>query len=840
MMFRARKIIFLLLILTFTGRLLAQGTLQFKMGFDEISGSTTTLEEVSGLSFPITNHYNRPERISGISGNALRLDGFSTWVSLYPFGLNEFHDQLSIETWYATEAFNYEKSSVLSQQSATKGISLSIDRFGSVLLEFYADQQYFQLMTTQKISTYSWNHLVAVIDLTDQIARIYVNGEVWESQETGSHSSIQLATDQPLFVGRSTDFHAVGGFPVSCLNGALDELSMHNYALTEDQIISHYRQFQHVIPNLWIDPEWRHGQDWLRPRYHAMPNTGWTNEPYGLMFADDKYHLFFQKNPNAPQLFFMHWGHLSSPDLVHWKEEKIALSPSVGFDSFGVWSGTSILTDSTPVLFYTGVDGVKAGIGSAFPADDSLTSWNKQPDNPLIPAPPAGYAHRDFRDPYVWKSDSLYYMIVGSGLQQNGGGILFTYRSSDLKQWEVISPLYQGNGTQTGEFWEMPVFCQIDDSLYILAVTPVPTPAKRAETIYWLGTWQNELFVPRQAEPKKLELIQENLLSPAFGRDDQNRLTYIGIIPEDRNAADQIAAGWRHHFSLPRVVRLLGDGVTIGQIPHPNLCRLRKDTLSFSNRVIVPGQAGNLPEVQGRQLELEMELSATDTSYFEIQLLKNASSTIYTAIHFDFEHHKVALDRRKSGLSAAAKDYREAAYVFNQQKTVKVRVFIDRSVLEVFIDDLVVFSARVYPPENAQLGDLLVRKGRVEVLKGLVWEMKNLTESFDSLVCEPGWLPDSLNTLPPGGLGVVEESAEKPMIFPNPSDGFLYLQPGLIRPDQLRIYNSLGKALYEQEVASDAQSIAINAQHLLSGIYFLQSLKGGTSMSIQKILIQSK
>lgn len=839
-MFRARVILFLLLILTFSGRLSAQDTLQFKMSFDENSGSTETLEEVSGLSFPISNHYHRPERIVGISGNALRLDGFSTWVSLYPFVLNDFHNQLSIETWYATEAFNYEKSSVVSQQSATKGVSLSINRFGAVLLEYYADQQYYQLMTTQKISTYKWNHLVAVINLSAQIARIYVNGEVWESQETGSHSSIQLATDQPLFVGRSTDFQTVGGFPVSCLNGALDELSIYNSALTEDQILSHYRQFQHDVLNLQIDPEVRHGQDWLRPHYHAMPNTGWTNEPYGLMFADDRYHLFFQKNPNAPQLFFMHWGHLSSPDLVHWKEEKIALSPSVGFDSYGVWSGTSILTDSTPVLFYTGVDGVKAGIGSAFPADDSLISWNKLPDNPLIPAPPAGYAHRDFRDPYVWKSDTLYYMIVGSGLQQNGGGILFTYRSSDLKHWEVISPLYQRNGTQTGEFWEMPVFSQIDDSSYILAVTPVPTPSKRAETIYWVGTWENEIFVPRQSEPKKLELIQENLLSPAFDRDEQNRLTYIGIIPEDRNADDQIAAGWRHHFSLPRVVRLLGDGVTIGQIPHPNLCRLRKDTLQFSNRVITIGQTGNLTEVQGNQLELEMELSASDTSYFEIQLLKNASSTIYTSIHFDFEHHKVALDRRKSGLSTATKDYRETAYVYSQQKTVKVSVFIDRSVLEVFIDDLVVFSARVYPPENALFGDLITHKGKVEVLHAFVWEMKNLTESLDSLVCEPGWLPDSLNTLPPAGIGETEKSADTPLIFPNPSDGFLYLRPGMIRPDQLRIYNLLGKALYEQEVASDAQSIAINAQHLLPGIYFLQSMKDGKTMSIQKILIQSK
>ena len=833
--------ILLSLMMIHLGGTFAQGSLQFRMGFDENTGIMSTLEEISQNHYPVSNHFNRPERIAGVNDKALRLDGFSTWVSLYPFQLSGINSQLTVEAWYATEAFNFEKSSVISQQSADKGFSLSITRFGNVVLEFFADNNYYQLITNQTISTYTWNHLVALIDLPEQNCRIYVNGQLWASLETGNHNSIQLAQSQAMFVGRNTNFQTVGGFPVSCLNGALDELSLYKSILTEEQITTRYQQFQHLTPDLQIDPAVRHADDKLRPSYHAMPNTGWTNESYGLLHYQDSYHMFFQKNPNAPQLFFMHWGHLSSKDLVSWKEEKIALSPSPGFDNFGVWSGSSILKDESPMLIFTGVDGVKAGIGSASACNDSLTCWQKNPDNPLIPAPPSGYAHRDFRDPYVWKSDSIYYMVIGSGLQQNGGGILFTYRSVDLQHWENISPLYQSDEvSQSGEFWEMPVFCPIDDTNYLLAVTPIPTSSKRAETIYWVGNWQDEKFTPYLQQPKKLELIQENLLSPAFGRDEQNRLSYLAIIPEDRNAADQVAAGWRHIFSLPRVVRLLADHVTLGQIPHPNLCRLRKDTLTIASRTITAGQTGNLDELHGNQLELQLNILASEKSKFEIQVFKNEASTVYTSVVLDLNHHKVALDRRKSTIYDAGKDYRDATYIFDHNDTINVRMFLDHSVLEVFIDHIVVFSTRVYPPENCTMGDVIVHNGEVVFVNGFIWQMKSFIEPMDSLVCEVQHLPDSLRTPPQGGLGNKEQHSSRMLIYPNPSSGHFQIDLNSSQPDKLKVINLLGKSIFETEVSQKDTSMRIDIQHFRSGVYLVQTFKNGITVASHKILLQSQ
>ena len=63
------------------------------------------------------------------------------------------------------------------------------------------------------------------------------------------------------------------------------------------------------------------------PRHHVRPAAGqWCNDPNGPLFHDGRYHLFFQHNPAAAVWGSIHWGHASSPDLVHWTDHGIALT----------------------------------------------------------------------------------------------------------------------------------------------------------------------------------------------------------------------------------------------------------------------------------------------------------------------------------------------------------------------------------------------------------------------------------------------------------------------------------------------------------------------------------
>lgn len=795
----------------------------FKADFESILQSEV-FETVSGEPLFIRNNFERPELIVGPIGNALRLDGWSTFIEESNFELEGINKNLTIEAWYATESFNKESSAIVEYSSTGSGFYLSVGAFGELNFGYHIDGILHVHNTPKRLTPYQWHYIIAIINLEQGEARIYVDGEVWFVYSDLAGETISIPTSSTLFIGRRSLDQEANGFRINVLNGALDEIKISSISLTEAEILSLSTAISERSANLNIDPDIRHAGDHLRPQYHPMPNTSWTNEPYALFYYEDRYHLFFQKNPNAPQLYFMHWGHLSSPDLVHWEEEQIALRPSDGFDSFGMWSGTAI-KDPTgkPVLFYTGVDGAKAGIGSATFSDPDLVNWEEDPSNPLIPAPPSGFSHKDFRDPYIWKSVSTYYMIVGSGLNNGGGGILFTYRSTDLLNWTAIPRLYANNDLSVyGEFWEMPSFHNIENQSWLLQILPTPYSGKPARSLYLLGTWENEKFTPYSNVPKSLELFDSHMLAPAFGTDEETRNTYIGIIPEDRDGNDQVKAGWRHTFSLPRQVRLLKDS-TIGQIPHPNLCRLRTNEMVLEEMDLDPGVRNNLPDFSGNQIELEFKIKADSNSVFIIQVLKHEDEREFTTLRFDYSSNKIVLDRRQSTLSTARKDTRIGDFVFDPSDTLYVRVFIDHSTLEVFVQNLTIFSSRVYPsrPESNQV-DVVSVEGNVTVVSAKKWEIASiLGNEVEEVTCLPDFLPDRFNKLPEVAVPLnLRKGYGKALFYPNPTDDLLNVEVPWLENSPYSILDTTGREVLTGDINEGTAQVSIG--HLPQGLYFMK------------------
>lgn len=106
----------------------------------------------------------------------------------------------------------------------------------------------------------------------------------------------------------------------------------------------------------------------LRGQWHFSPRSGWMNDINAPIFYRGQYHLFFQHNPHGLGWDTMHWGHATSPDLMHWTQRPIALEP--GMHPGNLWSGGGVVDeyntsglksgDDDPMVVFSGADGVTA------------------------------------------------------------------------------------------------------------------------------------------------------------------------------------------------------------------------------------------------------------------------------------------------------------------------------------------------------------------------------------------------------------------------------------------------------------------------------------------------
>ncbi|SEL39469.1 glycoside hydrolase family 32 protein [Parapedobacter koreensis] len=238
------------------------------------------------------------------------------------------------------------------------------------------------------------------------------------------------------------------------------------------------------------------GQDSLynernRPQYHFTTRRGWINDPNGLLYYDGEYHLFYQHNPYEREWENMHWGHAVSADLIHWQELPVALFP----DQHGtMFSGSAVIDyrntagynkgdNPAMVVAYTADSPDKQVQCIAYSLDKGRT-FTKYEGNPVIDSK-AKWDSKDTRDPKVfWYQPGNHWVMV---LNERDGHSIYT--SADLKDWHYESHV-------TG-FWECP-------ELFELPIDGDPNNTKwvmyGASGTYMLGAFDGKVFTPESGK----------------------------------------------------------------------------------------------------------------------------------------------------------------------------------------------------------------------------------------------------------------------------------------------------------------------------------------------------
>ena len=500
------------------------------------------------------------------------------------------------------------------------------------------------------------------------------------------------------------------------------------HALESDEWI---RRFTRSRRRLAADP--------FRPLYHFSSPENYMNDPNGLCQWQGRYHMFYQFRPTGVDR--VHWGHTVSDDLVHWRDLPPAIYPTTERDCF---SGQTLVEDERVVAIY---HGTQSGNAIATASDPLLLNWEKHPDNPVIPGDnrsttgaditPNSEGYRVF-DPCIWKEeDGFYYSVSGTFKDGERGanavGVDHLFRSADLAEWEYLGPLMEDAFfAEPGEDAAVPNFWPIGNGKHMLLLFS----HKRAGR-YYIGEYDTETHRFRPETHGRMNYgpwVVGSLHAPSAMIDDSGR--YLGIfnIHTGKDSADT-----DEMMTLPRRYWLDSDD-SLMMAPVDEVESLRFDHRSVDPLYIAPNSEVPLADIGGQAIEIRATIAPEEAREVGLYVLRSPNSaertriSLYPNDHRRFDTSSLQIDVSESSQSGLvwARSPEIGPLRLSDGEPLELRVFIDRSVIEVFANDRQCLTVRVYPHQLSRGVSLFARGGGARLLSLDCWQMRSIWPELTS------------------------------------------------------------------------------------------------------------
>lgn len=505
----------------------------------------------------------------------------------------------------------------------------------------------------------------------------------------------------------------------------------YNYIMVDDFIISYLgdeddgslvsdaRKYTEANKNS-VGNEYRH-------TYHLMPTIGWMNDPNGFTYYDGYYHLFYQHNPYSSNWDTMHWGHAISKDLIVWEDAGVALAPDKSYDKLGVYSGGAIEKDGTLNLLYTSVGdgGVQQ---QALATSYDGYNFTKRANNPVISSSQRLNSRiTDFRDPYLFEKDGVFYVLVGGKLEGEGGQLIL-YSSHDLMSWKTIGSIYSSTLTRSGMF-ECPNLAFFDDKEVIITSpqsirdSDISNYQNIHSVTYQIGNidFENGTFTNDYGQDfmeefdKGFDFYATQVIS------DENRVIMLAWMNMWSRSYPTAIDQWAGEITLPRELELI-DG-HIYQKP------IREIEKYYQNETILSDINANNENIKldfsGNTLHLKAEIDVSNLNGGQSGFKLFKGSEEETSIYYDDSLGMVVFDRKNSGIEIDSFDDDSElnvryASVDPIDGVIKLEFFLDVSSIEVFINDgYYTMSGLVYPSSGSEGVQFFASNGSA-TLKSLI------------------------------------------------------------------------------------------------------------------------
>jgi sucrose-6-phosphate hydrolase SacC (GH32 family) len=486
------------------------------------------------------------------------------------------------------------------------------------------------------------------------------------------------------------------------------------------KLVEAQREFRNILLS---DPH--------RPTYHFVnpEGRGMPFDPNGAIFWEGKYHLcyIYQSDNRVADIptahakrNIDHWGHVSSVDLLHWRFHNPALSP--GDPDKSMYSGNAFINNKgEATMIYQGIG---AGTCIATSTEPELDHWTKFPSNPIIPIPKEGSPESTLYnagDPHGWTENGIHHAIIG-------GRNAALFKANNLDDWKYVGP-FMANGLPgvdaEHEDISCPDFFKLGDKHALLCISH-----ERGTRIY-LGQWRDNQFHPESHQ--RMNFPGGTCFAPESLVDNKGRRIMWAWALDRREElyisdfTNPPPYGWSGVMTLPRVLSLDDDGALLME-PVEELERLRYRERQQNDITVEDGQTMRLDGIEGNTLELALTIDPRNAETFGLSVCASPDGKEQTRIEYNPSSGELAVDLEKSSLDESIKHFyytmfwrdgeenpevskQIAPFKLKPGEKLELRIFIDRSIIEIFANDRQCITQRIYPTREDSTGIELFSKG---------------------------------------------------------------------------------------------------------------------------------
>ena len=414
----------------------------------------------------------------------------------------------------------------------------------------------------------------------------------------------------------------------------------------------------------------------FRPHFHIAPPTGLMNDPNGLIFDGEKYHLFYQWFPFDAIHGMKHWKHLITKDFQHYQSAD-DLIPCELFESHGCYSGGALKVGDKLAMFYTGntrrqSDNQRVPYQNLAIFDLTGKLLSK---HPLIENAPEGYTEH-VRDPKPYFTEDGKIRFICGAQRENLTGTAIIFEMDNLEGTpRLLGELSLPAFDNTNVFmWECPDLLKLGDKDVFIWSPQGKDREKHQFQNNYHATYAVGKLTDLTFEAEYISELDQgfDFYAPQTfgGLDNKTHAVLFGWIglPDLTYPTDKFK--WHSALTLPRELRL--EDSKIYQRP---IDKIYENLTALS--ALHLDKKENIANLDRAYLKFEVNNQAFDLNFFQNE--KGQSLRLY------YENGLVCLDRSQTEQTELMEkfDTKRFCEIENLQT---VEIFFDRSIIEIFFN----------------------------------------------------------------------------------------------------------------------------------------------------------